>query len=268
MLNKNYMHYNPSVGTGPYGVTIRFLKSNPDSWGFFCGTPCHKGWADCRVSASILNQKVMVVNNRVEAALDDPIGMVFNQTAIETKLGKCYYSYDGGTDLRYNFGCGCGSASTNCSDPQCAYNMIDPKTGKKMTPNSTEISRCHCSSPNDAQNCGYFKGPAFFPDAGANELNDMLQQRIRLQAGGIQKLDWDEVIIDGRLLNDMLLNDPESAISAFVWIKTGGSTDASNKATAQKLSQSFNEKYKFQRTTVIALSTQQDVYQGGPFQLA
>jgi hypothetical protein len=269
-LNKNYMNYGQNAeSTGPFGVTIRFLHPDVQSmtkW-FFCGTPCYKGYADCRVSSAILNHQVMVKDRHIEKVLSMPIGVVFNQTTVENKLAKCSYAYDGGTDLRYNYGCGCGTSDQNCSSPQCAYASIDPKTGKPMTETSIDISRCHCKNVDD-HGC-YWKGPAFFPDGGANEFPQMMEQRVKAQQAGTQKLDWDEVIIDGKVLTKLLEQDASSAISGFVWVKTGDqSTDSQSFGYAKELFKIFNEMYAFRSAPIIALDMQQDVTQGGPFQVS
>jgi len=256
--------------SGPFGVTIRFLHPDPDSmkkW-FYCGTPCYKGFADCRVSTSILNHKVMVKNNFVENVLSLPIGVVFNQTMVETKLMKCSYDYDGGTDKRYNMGCGCGSNIQNCDSDQSAYKSIDPQTHQPMTSDSAEIKRCHCKG-NDDQGC-YWKGPAFFPTDGVNELSKMMEQRLQKQKKGYQDLDWTELIIDGKVLGTMLKQDASSAISAIVYVSNGKPDEAQkNYGYAQQLVSIFKGMYNFPDAPIVELDLQQNVLEGpGPFKRA
>merc|ERR1719162_313041 len=79
--------------------------------------------------------------------LQQNIGLVFNTSLVETKLGRCSYEYDGGTPQRLNRGCG-GTATTTkkdkCKDKSSAWFDEDPKTHKKTTDTSELVLTDYC----------------------------------------------------------------------------------------------------------------------------
>jgi len=119
-----YMAFDPDDDTSDLGVTVDMRPNGV--FDFFCstnGSSCFKGDADCRVSASLMNNRVMITEeNRFAGIMSRTQGIVFNQTTVETRLAKCSYVYDGATDRRLNGGCGCGAlGQAECSDIMSAY---------------------------------------------------------------------------------------------------------------------------------------------------
>lgn len=289
ILNALYLGYNHSNTSSPLGVTVRFTQ---DKNLFYCGTPCYKGHADCRVSGSILNHEVQIHEAAaggavtVAGTMSIMTGFVFNQSMVEDEVGKCYYQFDGATDRRYNMGCGCGAPTSNCGSPQSAYQSIDPGTKKPMTAKSKDIADCHCltgararpapASTTEVQ-C-FWKGPAFYPGSSADELRAMLDDRVRNQVGvetvgpekRVKQEYWNEVVIDGELLQAKLDWDPSAAITAVVWLKSGNplQEDIASKK-AQQMSENIRDTYSMPKALpVIALDVTQDIRQQGPFKIA
>merc|ERR1719387_2785690 len=130
-------------------------------------TGCFKGQADCRMSASLFNWKMLNQNYIFSTTMQRVLGFVFNQQMVEQDFGKCSYIWDGASFSRYNHGCGRGATVTNCADPHSAFMNHCPSTGKICTANDTEVVKGLCEpfgkmpvpkTPTDAQ-C-YFSGPA------------------------------------------------------------------------------------------------------------
>jgi hypothetical protein len=279
-MNKNYMGYTPGTTTENVGVTIRFIQEPHaiDGHWYYCGQGCFQGYCDCRVSASLLNHKVMIdVQNGTAlplGTLGTDLGVVFDQTLVESTLGKCYYPYDGGTDRRYNQGCGCGMLAQfeDCKSPQSAYKSIDPATGKPMTAKSKDVHDCMCdggaragnpTKHTDAQ-C-YWTGPAFFPNA-TNQISQMLDHRMHDQQVGdvTETTYWNEVVIDGVVMEAEMKKDPSKVVKAVVWLKKGNG-DLHAYQAAQQMSQYFGSHGFSTAPPIIAFDTKQDVMKCGPF---
>jgi hypothetical protein len=236
-LNALYYGYQAEQTKKGLGVTIRWVQVPhvADGKWFYCKQGCEPGGGcDCKVSASLFTNTMMVRKQGNASYLHDsfgtPLGVIFDQEMVEQTLGKCYYTYDAGTDARYNHGCGCGAPAnnSNCSDPQSAYQNIDPLTNKTMTATSADVADCHCGTgkrdigepkkSTDAQ-C-YYKGPAFFTDSDTpSELASMMKQRVddQVAAGATARETeyWNEVVMDGLLVNKNLAK----AVKAVVWMK-------------------------------------------------
>merc|ERR1712137_394890 len=91
-LNRMYMGFDDKNATSPNGITLRMLGPDMDTQ-FFCGTPCYSGYPDCRISSSLLNNKMMIMRgtNNVAVTMNRNAGLIYNQTSIEAILGKCIY---------------------------------------------------------------------------------------------------------------------------------------------------------------------------------
>merc|ERR1711871_119386 len=131
MLNTMYLGFDTDDDSSPVGVTMSMAADKHDfSSNLYCAdvvdTDCYEGRADCRMSCSLLNHKVMISehDNGVYAVpgMEREVGYVFNQTLVETYFGKCAMIYDGASMHSYNGGCGRGARGTpNCTDPKSAF---------------------------------------------------------------------------------------------------------------------------------------------------
>lgn len=278
-MNEMYLGYDPADDSSPLGVTIQLHQD----FVFYCGVPCYNGNADCRVSTAIFNHRVLISNETntivlptVNAALS---GIFFNQTAVETKLAKCSYQFDGATFNRLNGGCGCGAGPMDCDDPACAYNNQDPESGDTATGTSPHVSRCWCEDPRhydatktNEEQC-YWKGPAFYMADGVSQdqTRQMLAQRVANSEGvddvgggqtRVKNEYWDEIVLDGNVLQDELTRDAVSTIPAMVYAKG----DANGRARAQEMAQTMMEMYSLPSPVpLIAIDAEKDVSTGGPF---
>lgn len=162
-----------------------------------------------------------------------------NQTLLKERLAKCAYSYDGGTDYKYNMGCGTSTApppgpghcSTTgqaaCEDKNCAYLNLDPAT--EWTTTATGESPCvsdgmlGSESCTDVGTCGY-KGPSFYKETGLipDQTFDMLVWRANV--GGEL---YNEVIIDGELMIQELQYNAAGTIPAILYTSGGKSAATS-----------------------------------------
>jgi hypothetical protein len=252
LLNEEFHSYNPSNASSGIGIFLRFAENAE----IFCGGKCFEGKPDCKVSGSILNDKQMMNEKTGNVAVNFgvPTAWYINTTKIRTKLGKCSYAYDGGTDGKYNGGCGCHSPSASCDDPTCAYkNMCDGQTCTNM---STCVTSYWCKNKMDKRptsweegtNC-YWKGPAWYPGANApDETHGMLDWRVTHQSktgqGDKQHQDnhmnWNEMVLDGKLLLEEMREDPAATLPTIVYI-TSVNPGAVN--TAKNMAQQFTAKY-------------------------
>lgn len=259
-LNNHYYSYSwwhPNRSS--VGVTIRGQpRFNRRGW-FFCKGECFRGQPDCYVAASLFNHQVMYDpwTGYIAMPMDYPVGVIFQPKAIEERLVKCAWQYDGAAFQRLNGGCGCGSHGPARCDANAytAFSNECPETGRDATGGCPSVDRCACTTEETKYpgTC-YWRGPAFYSSAkpgappnmsagGPNELRRMLQQRLSDDTGstgdGIPlKKYWDELTIDGKVMLEMLKSDPSSAIAGFMY-KRG---DAVSHGWARK----YNEQLKQQ----------------------
>lgn len=282
-MNELYKGYSPDDDSSSLGVTIQMHTD----FAFFCGGGCFMGEADCRVSTAIYNHLVMIkpeTNSIAMAAVNGAgSGIFFNQTAIESKLAKCSYQFDGATFNRLNRGCGCGSGGAqNCDDPLCAYFNQDPTDGGNATGTSSHVTRCSCEDPRHypatkttEEQC-YWKGPSFYMPDGVSEdaTRMMLKQRVENSEGpddrdpSIAKNEyWNEIVVDGVVLQEELGKDAVSIIPAMTYAKTSdAAATASAKEKAVKMAEDMALRYNLATPVpCIAVDTEKDVSTGGPF---
>merc|ERR1712187_945192 len=72
-------------------------------------------------------------------------GFFVNRTEVLNYFGKCAYAHDGGTDYRFNFGCGCNDeGSPRCDSKAAAYYSLDPETNfqTNLTDKSPLVGGC------------------------------------------------------------------------------------------------------------------------------
>merc|ERR1719328_605296 len=112
-------------------------------------TTCSNGMADCRMSASLINHKMMLssTTGKISIGLSRSTGYIFNQTLVESTLARCAYIWDGATNNRYNIGCGDGCPGNDCSKgSMSAFFNICPSTGKTCTADDNEVKRAFCKT--------------------------------------------------------------------------------------------------------------------------
>jgi hypothetical protein len=232
LLNEEFHSYNPDNASSGIGIFLRFAENEQ----IFCGGQCFEGKPDCKVSGCILNDKQMMYHNNGSVAFTfgKATGWYINTTKIRTKLGKCSFAYDGGTDAKYNGGCGCHADSGSCDDDNCAYK--NKCGGKTCTNMSEQVKSCACANQPASQwptsweegtKC-YWKGPAWYPGANApDETHGMLDQRVKYQSkkgapphnnSGDNYIQWNEMVLDGKLLVEELRKDPAATLPAIVYI--------------------------------------------------
>jgi len=230
------------------------------------------------MSATLYNHKVVLKAdqpNRPQMGIARQVGYVFNQTRVDTDFGKCAYVFDGASFSRYNGGCGVGNGNNNCSSKQTAFDNICPSSGKTCTADDDEIKRVMCqpygtmpvpTKGTDGQ-C-FFGMPAVnYPGkARANHLRDMLKARLQHQEGGDDKgpliSQWNELVLDERVLIPAIRFDPARAISAFIYVK---SLEGS-RAVAEAMRDKFSEYYSVGKIPVLGVDDTVDfTTTGGPF---
>merc|ERR1712217_498497 len=152
LLNRLYMGFNSEDNASPLGVIIS-MAAQLDSFddNIYCapvvGSGCWNGNADCRMSASLYNHKILLDAqrpNRISVTMNRCVGYVFDQDMVESEFGKCYYAWDGATNNRYNNGCGMGAPGSDCSKDGTAFQNICPSTGKICNADDSEVKRSLC----------------------------------------------------------------------------------------------------------------------------
>lgn len=267
----------------PLGVTISMPADQSSFHGnLFCAaevnTKCFNGYADCRMSATIYNHKVVLKADqphRPQMGISRQVGFVFNQSRVETDMGKCAYIFDGATFYNYNGGCGVASGNHNCSSNRTAFHNICPSTGKICTADDSEITRVMCKPygpvpvPTKGTDAACFFGmPSLnYPEkARANHLREMLKARLQHQVGEGPKgpliSQWNEVVLDERLLIPAIGYDPATVISAFIYVKSL----AGSRSVAEAMRDKFSEYYSVGKLPVIGVDDTVDfTTTNGPF---
>jgi len=243
-LNQAYMGFDETDSTSPLGVTISMAANPSTYWGnVFCSmmnnpngnTTCFNGMSDCKMSASLINHKMMLsaTTGKINVGLSRATGYIFNQTLVESKYAKCAYIWDGASNNKYNQGCGDGAPGNDCSDKGTAYYNICPSTGKVCTADDDEVKRNFCKTAggdiaipttHDGHVQCAFPGPAInyhgqdgWTPSTTSYLRDMANWRAKFSSGkdasgpNIEK--WNEIDLDERLV-------PKEAIIAFVYVKS------------------------------------------------
>lgn len=227
-----------------------------DDFHINCGHGCFNGYSDCKMSASIYNHRVMRTHDgQVVVAMGRNAGMVFKQDAVENSVAKCFFQYDGGTYWNLNRGCGC-QGSHDCNDPNGAY----LSTASQGNP---DVDRCSCDAyqqghggqlPDRHGPLCFWRGSAYDSNSintDNNQLFDMLIQRLSSQvaAGNDEATEsWNEVVLDGVRMQDLLTNDPYSVIQAFFYVR-----GRHGEQFAHTMQDRFAREYQGARIPVIEL---------------
>lgn len=258
-------------------------------------------FADCNVQSSLINHKVMVAAgsntplwNPDDGAQADyyayRVFAIFYTDVVREKLTRCSYQYDGSTFNRGNGGCGLGMGTNGCDDETSAYGGKCPDEGSDLFAyqdgcNATYNEWCGSENMENASypTICYWKGAAWNSpsNAGAqadmsalsttnDELPEMLQQRLSSQLDGQTESGiplqtyWNELVIDGRVLNKLLASEPESAVAAWGYLQNGGDSpeiaaeDARVLEEAKKFRDDHQARYGV-KVPLVSLSVRADV---------
>jgi len=170
-------------------------------------------------------------------------GFFVNRTEVQTYFGKCAYAHDGGTDYRFNFGCGCNDeGSPRCDSKAAAYYSLDPETNfeTNLTDKSPLVGGCTVEKLDAGQ--GFWPGPAYYRPTGfpkKDEMFGMLQYR----ASMADKMPWNEMVLDAEAMIERLEVDPASVVPAIVYVP---SVSAKAKATAKTMAAEFASKWNLE----------------------
>jgi len=306
-LNAMYMGFNSTNDSSPLGVTISFA-GDPGNWSnnIFChgyvNTRCFKGNNDCRMSAAVINNQVMTQRQgdgwKVQPLMNRAVGYVFNQSLTENYFGKCTYLYDGADSLNVNFGCGASAPGpADCDNENGAfYDMCTTDGGAshhhcvREDPEITSML-CKCDSciPQQGEitppmhksdrTCFYempalivpYDDPSSFVPSGTNHLRDAMKQRVQSDSISNQQQEWNEVVIDERLLIPQIQHDPTHTVVAFVYVSGANIGAEQAKSLATNMRDQYQQLYSVDGVgdiPVIELNAIEDFTQtGGPFKL-
>jgi len=272
-MNQEYKAFNANDPTGSIGTYIRVTGDTK----VYCHEGCYSGYADCRVSGMVFNPTQIIDPTTGGIAWEfvgtestgDYLGFWVNQTLIKERLGKCAYILDGGTDNKYNMGCGKAAACNthDCDDKTCAYASRDPATDYTTYANGE--SECVQGGMYPADECltafcGY-KGASFYKETGLipDETFKVLKFRADDQDADT-KPKWNEFVLDGELMLQELQRNPAGTIPAIVYVSTfPGDGKAAATAMAQKMADDWNMQAP---VPVIKVDLSVDVVSGGsPF---
>jgi hypothetical protein len=270
MMNSEYKAFDANVPTGSFGTFIRITGSTK----VYCHDGCLSGWTDCRVSGSVYNPTQIVDSDtgaikwsfQGTGTSGDFLGYWVNQTLIKQALGKCSYTVDGGTDAKYNMGCGQHAACTtnSCDDKTCAYASRDPATDYSTYINGDSDVVKGITSPvcTDPGLCA-FKGPSFYKETGMVEDDTFGALKWRAENQGSIG-NWNELVIDGELMKQYLHHNPAGTIPAIVYAST---FPGDGKAAATTMAQEMATEWGMSAPVpVIKVDLTVDVRSGGdPF---
>lgn len=217
---------------------------------------------------------------------------------METYFGKCAFIWDGAADRRVNNRCGTGANAAGldsvlCDQPRSAYKDIcwERQPDHHCLRDDPEITQYYCKCDQDWCNgtygvaappsrrrdaACYYEMPAMWLDyenptaetiTGTNHLRDSMKQRMVFQTSATDQVsEWNEVIIDNRLLVPQMRRDPTHTILAIVYVKT---TDGAYDQAVQ-MRDEFQRTYKVDcdgcQIPIIAMDITVNVTEaGGPF---
>eukprot|EP00928_Gymnodinium_smaydae_P022703 TRINITY_DN18983_c0_g1_i1.p1 TRINITY_DN18983_c0_g1~~TRINITY_DN18983_c0_g1_i1.p1 ORF type:complete len:315 (-),score=46.75 TRINITY_DN18983_c0_g1_i1:231-1175(-) len=187
----------------------------------FCGD-CYEGRPDAALSAEIFNHEVGMFKSKFigEFMFAQYVGVAFNTDLVLKQLVRCFYAADGTSWHRYNGGCACQAAEADmtCSSPHSPFANVGPD-GTVVTGDSPLATSCLCTStttPVSKDNC-FWRGPAYNTSRGLfgkSELPEMFEQYKRRAPSPVQ---WNELVMDACILQEILATDPASAIVAVYY---------------------------------------------------
>lgn len=256
LMNQEFHSFNADDNTSGYGLYLRFAE-DPN---IYCHGDCYGGKPDCKISGSIINDKQMMYleSGKLALTFGKATAWYVNTTLVRTKLAKCSFAWDGGTDVKNNGGCG-GYRPGVCSDPNSAYhNMCD---GQPCTDKSEEVVKAECVNRPQSEwptswgmgpNC-FWKGPAFYPPAGsfADETHTMMNQRVKFQSSK-DDFQWNEMVLDGDQLLKEMGTDAVATIPAIVYNPAVHGLPYAQQ-TAKRVAQEMQTKYKMAAQPILIM---------------
>lgn len=306
-LNRMYMAFNASDDSTALGVTLSYAgQTGSFDENIFCqgyaDTQCYKGQSDCRMSGAVLNHKVMVRQQGqygnesvVVPLMNRAIGYVFNQTLVEDYFGKCTFLFDGASSYNVNQGCGASAPPpASCDNEHSAFHNMCTNDGGVTyhhciaTDLQVASRKCKCESCDPpyggvtpprfkTDEICYYEMPALivphddpesFTPSGTNHLRDALKQRVLSDNQTNQNQEWNEVIIDNRLLIPQIKRDPTHTIVAFFYVSGGSASDEAAQQMATNMRDQFQQAYGVSAggIPVVELDARSDfMASGGPF---
>merc|ERR1712110_40053 len=136
-----------------------------------------------------------------------------------------------------NNGCGAGAAGGGCGDPRSAFEnkcQTEPTELHTCTRDDPEVKDrlCKCEAPICAESYGtvtppvakssetcFYEMPALIynDSTTTNHLRDMVKQRVHNQGTDPELMgEWNEIVIDNRMLIPRIRAEPHNAIWGFV----------------------------------------------------
>jgi hypothetical protein len=189
----------------------------------FCGD-CYKGRPNAALSAEIFNREVGMFKSQFvgEFMFAPYVGVAFNTDLVLKQLVRCYFAADGKSRNRYNGGCACQAAPADltCSSPHSPFANVAPD-GTVVTGDSHLATSCLCPSTKTPlrKDCCFWRGPAYNTSHGLfgkSELPEMFEQ-YKLADATASAVQWNELVMDGCILQKILAIDPASAIVAVYY---------------------------------------------------
>jgi hypothetical protein len=250
MMNKVYKSFDENDPKSSLGLTIApaavadsFYKNimcsrihNP-----VIDPKCWRDLPDCKLSASLLNHKIMIKNgsSTMLMPLLRNTGFVIDTDKVEQKLARCSYFFDGESGHRVNRGCGLGARGNSCNASDGAYQNICPSTGEVCKSTDPEVTGDLCTGFGGSVKipqtlAGYdqcvipgaaidYHGQEHWTPQANNNLREMMNKRILLNQGkdseGPNVEKWNEVVIDEQLLGQEIYHDHAAVIRAFIYRK-------------------------------------------------
>jgi len=302
-----YMAFDETDDSTALGVTLSYAGQTGSFLdNIYCSnyvdTGCHVGDNECRMSAAMINHKVMIQADgdgfRVAPLMQRNIGYIFNQTLTENYWTKCAFLYDGADSYNVNLGCGATAPiPQDCDNPNAAYfDMCTTDGGDSYhhcTATDPEVvsRKCRCDTcdppygsitPPHFKNdevCFYempalivdYDDPSSFTPSNTNHLRDSLKQRVASDLTTGQHQEWNEVVIDERLLLPLIQQDPTHTIVAFFYVDGASLWVETAKQLATQMRDRFQEHYHVSGVPDIpvVLLDSRNVFTGtdGPFKL-
>lgn len=274
MVNDLHNGYDPTDISSPKGVIATWVKLADKKMNLYCPDikgndwgGCYDGSSTCRMSAMVHNKELPVdQDGSFLTFADRNVGFVFNADLVDSYFGKCGYIYDGGSNNRYNYGCGNSAiaAYVNCSGPNQSgpeglkfspESNICPSSGTNCTIADEEVNAVSCDkmsdghATEDTRGC-FYKGAAYAITEDdiqtpyspgqtmwktESQVRTMVDDRNEVQKTYTcpSEMCWNEIVIDERLMLTQLAWDPLSVVQAIVY-HTGDDDAAAQAATMQK----------------------------------
>jgi len=288
MLNRHYIGFDETNASSPIGVTLRVRGGFEEAGWYHCTGKCHAGQPDCYTAGTLVNNKMVVKDNKFKAPMDRGVFVIIQPYAAEHVVTKCAYQYDGAGFVKLNGGCGQGAPGPpTCDNPHNAFTNLCPEDHSKHAnaDDCPSVLTAWCGQKEvDYPETCCWKGPAWYsPTYGGakanisrldteNEIRKMVKQRLKTQTkdgaatqcGEFKCTEfWTEMTMDGRLIDALMNQHPSDVIAAFAYYK--GNTVLHN--LAKKYNEQLNNEHGA-RVPILSIDLDMNVENQGPFGLA